>query len=110
MIHRLPKILEDIGFIGIHPDFSFDNSSSSFETFKAKTTIKAFKSISKDVKRIGAFKKKGEIRFEEIIEFLSKLRAKPEYFIWRDPRKPSIIDDELEKSSQRWLKNLRECW
>ena len=35
---------------------------------------------------------RGEIGFEEIIRFLSGLRAQPEYFIWKDPRKPSIID------------------
>jgi len=46
--------------------------------------------MSEEVRRIKMIE--GEIGFKEIIRFLSGLRAQPEYFIWRDPRKPSIID------------------
>ena len=53
------------------------------------------RSISEDIKAIKMIEE--EMGFEQIVQFLSRLRTKPEYFIWRDPRKPSIIDELAKK-------------
>jgi len=96
---EVKKLLTKLEEYGVQPNRI--HSKRYLRRILSQLSRRELKSMSRDVKRIGTFKKKGEIRFEEIIEFLSKLRAKPEYFIWRDPRKPSIIDDELDQKIQK---------
>jgi len=85
---EIKRLLVKLQEYGVQPNRI--HSKRYLRRILSQLSKKELKTISAEVRRIKMIE--GKIGFEEIIRFLSGLRAQPEYFIWRDPRKPSITD------------------
>ena len=85
---EIRRLLAKLQEYGVQPNRI--HSKRYLRRILSQLSRKELKTISEEVRRIKMIK--GKIGFEELIRFLSGLRAQPEYFIWRDPRNPSIID------------------
>ena len=94
--NEVKKLLVKLQEYGIQPNRI--HSKRYLRRILSQLNRRELKSISEDLRRIKMLREKKDLGFEAIVEFLSKLRAKPEYFIWRDPRKPSIINGDLAKT------------
>ncbi|MCX8187902.1 MAG: hypothetical protein N3F65_04755 [Nitrososphaeria archaeon] len=94
------KLLVELESMGIQPDLI--HSRRYLRRALGGLSRREFDKLAALIKRTYPFKwkkntpsrKSGEVDVEELIDALTRIRAKPEYFIWRNPNISSPISLE----------------
>ncbi len=104
---KVEKALEELELLGV--DVSLINSRTYLKKMLREMSRRRLRKAAKIVERIahsrladsGVIEKIGRLNVNAMINVLSKIRAKPEYFIWRSLEVKSPIERVLKNESER---------